>query len=266
MRWALSPLRAVAASTPRMLAGRPASTDGPRGRFATLAGDARRPPRPRADRRRGGPRAGLRGRLAGPRAGGGVDRHRLAGRLRHAHRARRRRAHRRRDHRRGLGHRGRRGRGGRARLAGRRARQRARRGARAPRRPLRRARDRQGRAPHRHGDGRDGVVYAGRIAGLEVEGRPIGDIRKPSRYVLSDGGSVVVNKGRSAIRVTLGAARGELPAGTRVDVAVARASAADQVVATPTPTPTRDADADADAPSRRRRPASAARPRRCASA
>jgi murein DD-endopeptidase MepM/ murein hydrolase activator NlpD len=84
----------------------------------------------------------------------------------------------------------------------------------------------------------DGVVYAGRIAGLNVEGRPIGDIRTPSRYVLSDGGSVIVNKGRSAIRVTLGAPRGELPAGTRVDVAVARASAADQVVATPAPTPT----------------------------
>ena len=82
-----------------------------------------------------------------------------------------------------------------------------------------------------------GVVYAGRIVGLKVEGRPIGDIRTPSRYVLSDGGSVVVNKGRSAIRVTLGGPRGDLPAGTRVDVAVAQASAADQVVATPTPTP-----------------------------
>jgi murein DD-endopeptidase MepM/ murein hydrolase activator NlpD len=88
-----------------------------------------------------------------------------------------------------------------------------------------------------------GVVYAGRIAGLEVEGRQIGDIREPSRYVLSDGGSVVVNKGRSAIRVTLGAPRGELPAGTKVDVAVAQASAADQVVATPTPTPTATATA-----------------------
>ena len=84
----------------------------------------------------------------------------------------------------------------------------------------------------------DDVVYAGRIAGLTVEGRPIGDIRKPSRYTLSDGGSVVVNKGRAAIRVTLGAPRGEFPAGTTVDIAVARASAGDAVVATPTPTPT----------------------------
>jgi murein DD-endopeptidase MepM/ murein hydrolase activator NlpD len=83
----------------------------------------------------------------------------------------------------------------------------------------------------------DGVVYAGRIVNLKVEGRQIGDIRTPSRYVLSDGGSVVVNKGRMAIRVTLGAAHGESPAGTRVDVAVAQAGAADAVVATPTPTP-----------------------------
>jgi len=82
-----------------------------------------------------------------------------------------------------------------------------------------------------------GVVSAGRISGLTVEARQIGDIRKPSRYTLSDGGSVVVNKGRAAIRVTLGAPRGEFPAGTTVDIAVARASAGDAVVATPTPTP-----------------------------
>jgi murein DD-endopeptidase MepM/ murein hydrolase activator NlpD len=83
-----------------------------------------------------------------------------------------------------------------------------------------------------------GVVSAGRIAGLTVEGRPIGDIRKPSRYTLSDGGSVVVNKADTALRVTLGAAHGEAPAGAVVAVAVATASAADQVVATPTATPT----------------------------
>ena len=82
------------------------------------------------------------------------------------------------------------------------------------------------------------VVYAGRIAGLKVEGREIGDIRTPSRYTLSDGGSVVVNKGRVAIRVTLAAPRGVFPSGTTVDIAVARASADDAVVATPTPTPT----------------------------
>src|SRR5215210_1402598 len=53
---------------------------------------------------------------------------------------------------------------------------------------------------------------------------------------LGDFGTVTA---RAALRVTLGAARGELPAGTTVDVAVADASARDQVVtATPTPTPT----------------------------
>ena len=106
-----------------------------------------------------------------------------------------------------------------------------------------------------------GVVYAGRIAGLEVEGRQIGDIRTPSRYVLSDGGSVVVNKGRSAIRVILGAPRGELPAGTRVDVAVAQASADDQVVATPTPTPTATATPKPKAKKAKRRKAPKVRER-----
>jgi murein DD-endopeptidase MepM/ murein hydrolase activator NlpD len=83
-----------------------------------------------------------------------------------------------------------------------------------------------------------GVVSAGRISGLSVEGRTIGDVRKPGEYPLADGGSVVVNRARAAIRVTLGAPRGEAPAGTTVEVAVAVASARDQVVATPTPTPT----------------------------
>lgn len=83
-----------------------------------------------------------------------------------------------------------------------------------------------------------GVVRGGRIAGLTVEGRPIGDIRTPSRYTLSDGGNVVVNRGTAALQVTLGAPRGELPAGTTVRVAVTDATAADQIVATPTPTPT----------------------------
>ncbi len=86
--------------------------------------------------------------------------------------------------------------------------------------------------------GATGVVYEGRVAGLVVEGRTIGDVRDPNRYALSDGGSVVVNRARAAVRVTLGAPRGELPAGTTVDVATVAASASDRVVATPTPTPT----------------------------
>ena len=108
------------------------------------------------------------------------------------------------------------------------------------------------------------VVYAGRIAGLMVEGRQIGDIRKPSRYTLSDGGSVVVNKGRArdprharrtARRVARGHHRrhrgraGERRGRGRRD-----------------PDADAERDADADTRRRRRRPASAARRRRCASA
>jgi murein DD-endopeptidase MepM/ murein hydrolase activator NlpD len=84
-----------------------------------------------------------------------------------------------------------------------------------------------------------GVVYAGRVSGLTVEGRRIGEATRTRALALDDGGSVVVNRGRAALRITLGGARGELPAGTTVEVAVAEASAHDQVVtATPTPTPT----------------------------
>ena len=88
-----------------------------------------------------------------------------------------------------------------------------------------------------------GVVYDGRVSGLTVEGRTIGDVRRPAEYTLSDGGSVVVNRARAAIRLTLGARRGEAPAGTTVEVAVAAASARDQVVTAPTSTPTPTATA-----------------------
>src|SRR3954447_17236384 len=90
-----------------------------------------------------------------------------------------------------------------------------------------------------------GVVYAGRVAGLSVAGRKLGDVAHEHTYRLPDGGTVVVNRATTALRVTLGAARGGDPAGTAVSVAVADASAGDQVVAatptstsTPTPTPT----------------------------
>jgi murein DD-endopeptidase MepM/ murein hydrolase activator NlpD len=82
------------------------------------------------------------------------------------------------------------------------------------------------------------VAYAGRVAGLTIEGHTIGDARQPHEYTLSDGGSVVVNRAHAALRVTLGATHGEAPAGTTVEVAVADATAADEVVATPTPTTT----------------------------
>jgi Peptidase family M23 len=85
----------------------------------------------------------------------------------------------------------------------------------------------------------DGVVRAGRVQGLTIEGRDVGDVEKTATYPLSDGGSVVVNRGTTALLVALGAAHGTAPAGTRVRVAVTDAEAADVVVtATPTPTPT----------------------------
>ena len=86
--------------------------------------------------------------------------------------------------------------------------------------------------------GAGNVTYAGRVAGLTIDGRKIGDPRQPHEYPLADGGSVVVNRGHAALRVTLGAAHGDIPARTTVEVAVADANAADQVVATPTPTAT----------------------------
>ena len=93
-----------------------------------------------------------------------------------------------------------------------------------------------------------GVVYAGRVAGLKIDGRTIGDARQTHEYTLSDGGSVVVNRAHAALRVTLGAAHGEVPAGTTVEVAVADATAADEVVGPP----------------RRRRPPRRSHPRRSA--
>jgi len=83
-----------------------------------------------------------------------------------------------------------------------------------------------------------GVVYAGRVQGLTVGHREVGDVEPDRSYRLPGGGRVVVNRGTTALRVTLGAARGEHPAGTSVAVAVADAAARDRVVvATPTPTP-----------------------------
>src|SRR3954470_10391748 len=82
-----------------------------------------------------------------------------------------------------------------------------------------------------------GVVYAGRVAGLSLAGRKLGDVAHEHTYRLPDGGTVVVNRATTALRVTLGAAHGGNSAGSAVSVAVADASAADQIV-TPTPTPT----------------------------
>ena len=104
-----------------------------------------------------------------------------------------------------------------------------------------------------------GVVYAGRVAGLTIDGRTIGDARRPTS-TRSPTAARWSSTAHAALRVTLGAAHGEAPAGTTVEVAVADATAADQVVATPTPTPT------ATATPKPQKKSSAARRRRCASA
>jgi murein DD-endopeptidase MepM/ murein hydrolase activator NlpD len=100
-----------------------------------------------------------------------------------------------------------------------------------------------------------GVVYAGSVGGLTVAGRKLGDVAHEHTYRLPDGGTVVVNRATTALRVTLGAARGGDPAGTAVSVAVADASAGDEVVtATPTPTPTRTATPTATATAHKPKP------------
>jgi len=97
--------------------------------------------------------------------------------------------------------------------------------------------------------GSAGVVYAGRVAGLTVGRRKLGDVTAERTYRLPDGGTVVVNRATTALRVTLGARHGDDPAGTAVSVAVADASAADQVV-TPKPTPTATATPSPHKPKR----------------
>ena len=82
------------------------------------------------------------------------------------------------------------------------------------------------------------VVRTGRVAGLTLEGRPVGDVRKDRAYLLSDGSSIAVNRGTAALTLVLGTPRGAHPKGTKIRVAVADANAENAVIATPTPTPT----------------------------
>jgi murein DD-endopeptidase MepM/ murein hydrolase activator NlpD len=101
------------------------------------------------------------------------------------------------------------------------------------------------------------TVRAGRVAGLVLEGRRVGDVRGDRAFLLSDGSSVAVNRGTAALELVLGAPRGPFPKGTRVRVAVADAKAADAVVATPTATPTatpKAAKAKKKPPKRRKAP------------
>src|SRR4051812_786234 len=80
-----------------------------------------------------------------------------------------------------------------------------------------------------------GVVYAGRVVGLTVAGRKLGDVASERTYRLPDGGTVVVNRATTALRVTLGAARGEDPAGAAGGGAGAPPSAPDPGGAPPPP-------------------------------
>jgi murein DD-endopeptidase MepM/ murein hydrolase activator NlpD len=88
------------------------------------------------------------------------------------------------------------------------------------------------------------VVRTGRVAGLTLEGRPVGDIRKDRAYLLSDGSSIAVNRGTAALTLVLGTPRGAHAKGTKIRVAVADAAAENAVIATPTPTPTPTATPD----------------------
>ena len=87
------------------------------------------------------------------------------------------------------------------------------------------------------------TTRTGRVAGLTLEGRSVGDVRSDRAYLLSDGSSVAVNRGTAALEMILAAPRGPHPTGTRVRIAVADASATDAVIATPTPTATPTATA-----------------------
>ena len=78
------------------------------------------------------------------------------------------------------------------------------------------------------------TTRTGRVAGLTLEGRSVGDVRSDRAYLLSDGSSVAVNRGTAALELILAAPRGPHPKGTRVRIAVADASATDAVIATPT--------------------------------
>ena len=87
------------------------------------------------------------------------------------------------------------------------------------------------------------TIHSGRVAGLTLEGRRVGDVTKNRAYLLSDASSVAVNRGKTALTLILGSAHGSLPKGTKIRVATATALAEDAVVATPTATPTPTATA-----------------------
>jgi len=87
------------------------------------------------------------------------------------------------------------------------------------------------------------TTHSGRVTGLTLEGRRVGDVTKNRAYLLSDASSVAVNRGKTALTLILGSAHGSLPKGTKIRIATATALAEDAVVATPIATPTATATA-----------------------
>jgi murein DD-endopeptidase MepM/ murein hydrolase activator NlpD len=95
-------------------------------------------------------------------------------------------------------------------------------------------------------DAASGTIYSGRVNGLAVDGRVIGDVTDEQRYDLQGGGTVVVNRDGIGIAV-------ELPDGTDIRIAVVRATARQGApAATPTATPTPEADDSKAKPKRKR--------------
>lgn len=83
----------------------------------------------------------------------------------------------------------------------------------------------------------DGVRgYSGRVEGLKLDGRLVGDVGGRRAYTIAGVASVTVNRGGAGLRVRLLRAASGFPAGSTVTVATVRATGA-APAATPTPTP-----------------------------
>jgi murein DD-endopeptidase MepM/ murein hydrolase activator NlpD len=87
-----------------------------------------------------------------------------------------------------------------------------------------------------------GVRYRGSVRGLVIGQRDVGAVSGEKTFTF-DQGTVVANRGGAGLVVTLTAAIGNFPAGTKVTVADVGASAHDRAKPAPTPTPTATATA-----------------------
>ena len=103
--------------------------------------------------------------------------------------------------------------------------------------------------------------YQGRVAGLRIGERQIGDVTEAATYELPDGGgTVVVNTGDAGLVLTLDRPYGDQPAGTRI--AIAEVSAGVRATAgrpAATATPEQTATPDPERRSRRHRKARSAK-------